>query len=159
MPRWLIILLAVAAAFVLLIGGTLVAGVAWIVRNSRPPEGVTVGIAQPAEIRVGDTFDVVVTVGDSLGRRRTIRDIDFYDPLLDGVSVVKVDPPYAAYDGSAGIATFTMEAPIEPNAFATVTFTFKAEQAGFYAGDLDVGVDGMMRIESTPHSITIGEKR
>jgi hypothetical protein len=159
MPRWLVIVLAVIGALTLTCGGALVVGVFWIVSNSRPPEGITVSVIQPPEIRIGDTFDVVITVTDSLGQARTIRDVDFYDPLLDGVSVVKVDPPYSGYDSALGSATFTMEAPIDASATTTLIFTFKAERAGTYSGDLDVGVDKVMRIQTTPHSIVIGEKR
>ena len=159
MKKVILITLAVVGVLAITcVGGIAIVGI-WIGTKVGEPEGITVRIDQPATIDEGQTFDVVVEVTNALARERTLKDIDFYDPLLDGARLVRVDPVHSSYDTTMGTETFTMDQPIPANGSITVTLTFAAETAGTYAGDLDVSVDSVFSFKSTPHRIVIQPKK
>lgn len=127
----------------------------WLSNNTGPPRNVTITSAIPAGIRAGSEFEITITVADTSGNARVVKDIDFHGTLLDGVTVVSVTPMHAGYDPANGFHTYTMDAPVPANATTTIVFRLLADTPGTYAGDLDVSVDGIMRIHTMPTVYTI----
>jgi hypothetical protein len=155
MVKVVVIVLAVVGALALTCFGSVIVGTIWLANKIQPPQGITVQVAQPATILEGDTFDIVITVTDTLGRARTIMDIDFYDPLLKGLQLVSVTPPHQDFDPALGFGTFTMNASVPPNGSTTVTFRFVATTVGEYTADLDVSIDSIFSLDSREHTINI----
>jgi hypothetical protein len=155
MKRPVVIVLAVVGVLALMCVGGMVIGRVWLAGQMGPPEGVTVQVTRPDSVVTGQVFDVVVTVTDTSGRARTIRDIDLWETLPDGVTVVSVSPPYAEADLTMGFLTYTMNRPLAAHGTETITLTMKAGAPGVYSGDLDVGVDDVFRVNTTELVITV----
>jgi hypothetical protein len=148
-----LIIVGVVALLVLTCVGGVVGFFVWA-GTQDPPEGITVEVTLPDTIVVGDRFDMVVTVKNELPQQRTLETIDFYSPLLDGVTIMGVDPAPTHVDDIL-MLTYTFERPIPAEGEISVTFTMTADAYGYYQGDLDVAVDGMFSILTTSQGITI----
>ncbi|MDX2115240.1 MAG: hypothetical protein SFZ24_06395 [Planctomycetota bacterium] len=157
MKKTVLIVLAVIGGLSLLCVGAGVAASLWLGSNTGPPENVSIVVNAPGSVVRGTQFDIVVTVTDTSGTARTIKDVDIYPTLNEGITFVKVTPTFAAADPSMGFYTYSMNTPVPANGTAVVTFTFVAQTAGTYAGDFDVSIDSIMRIHTTPTTITITE--
>jgi hypothetical protein len=155
MNRTLLIVLIVIGVLAVGCLGTIVVGGYWLGQNAGPPEGVTISIAAPAAVKVGEQFSVVVTATDTSGSARTLKDIDFYEALHDGISMVSVTPPMKGLSAALGSHTYTMDLPIPANNSATVTFLFKADAPGTFSGDLDVSIDSIIKTHTTPTTLVI----
>ena len=155
MKNTLLIILAVIGALsvICVCGGVI--GLIWLGSRIGPAEGIAVSITQPQRVTVGDDFDITIVIHNSLDKERTLKDIDFWDPLLEGVTVKSVDVVYESYDPDYGIVTYTFNQPIAPLRSMTITFTLTADKPGTYTGDLDVAVDHMLSITTNPTTIII----
>lgn len=155
MKKSVVVVLAVIGALSLMCIGGMVVGGIWLTGKMGPPEGIAVQVTRPDSVVSGETFDVVLTVTNSLPRARTIYDIDLWSTLVDGVSVVSVNPPYVSSDLSMGFWTYTMNQPLAANSAATITLTLTAGAPGVYRGDLDISVDDILKIHTTDLMITV----
>ena len=155
MGKTLLIVLAVLGALALTCVGALVVGGVWVSAKVGPPPGIVTTITMPDSVAEGETFEIVVSVTNELDRTRVIKDIDFYDPLLDGVRVVSVDPVYDTFDPSFGMSTFTMELAVGPGETVEIIFSAEAETYGLYAGDIDVSVDSLLSFTSENRALRI----
>ena len=155
MGKTVLIVLAVLGALALTCLGALVVGGIWLGAKVGPPPGIVTSVTMPETVTEGESFDIVISVTNQLDRSRVIKDIDFYDPLLDGVRVVSVDPVYDTFDPSFGMATYTMELAVGPGETVEVTFSAEAETYGLYAGDIDVSVDSLLSINTTNRALRI----
>lgn len=155
MGKAILITLAVLGALALTCVGASLIGGLWISAKSGPPEGIVTTVTIPDSVTVGESFEIVVTISNSLNRARTIKDIDFYDPLLEGVRVVSVDPMYNSFDPSFGMSTFTMEHELPAGASIDVTFVLEARTHGLYGGDVDVSVDSILSFTSETRTLLI----
>lgn len=107
-----------------------------------------VHVAAPGRARVGEQFDIVVTVTDISGSGRRIHDIDVEETYLEGLSIVRVTPEPRTTDSLVGYATHTMNVAVPASGAATVTFTVRAARAGTFSGDVDVYVDSDFAFET-----------
>ena len=124
------------------------------------PEGIDIGFEYPDDVAVGDEFELVVTVYNDLNEKRTLGDLDFYQPILDGVKITDIDPAPSNDDGEYlfGMRTLTYNDTIPANGEYVVTLTLLAEESGYYSGDVDVTIDGMLSIYSTYQMLVIEEE-
>lgn len=150
----LLVVIIIAAAFlgVGCVGGVFI-GMALNVGQSittamqnLTPQNVVITTTAPTRVKSGEEFQIVVDVTDTSGSARTIGDIDFEQTLLDGASIVKVDPPpsVTATMTMIGYASHTMKLGVPASGAAKVTFTLKAGAPGTYAGDVDTYLDSDM---------------
>lgn len=155
MRRSLIITLAIIGAIAVVCGGGGVVLVAWLGFSAGPPEGIVVDISRPDRVTVGESFELVVTVRNETDREREIQDIDFYEPLLNGVIVDGVVPPASAVDPSFGFATYTFNRSLSAGAEEVFTFSMTATTPGIYSGDLDVSIDSILSIATTAQTLVV----
>jgi hypothetical protein len=156
MNKTVVIILCVVGGLILLgltcVGGLIGFGV-WA-GTQPPPEGITLDMDIPDAIYAGDTFDLVLTIRNDKPNDRTLVDVDFWSPLLDGVSVTTVDPQPNRVDETF-LSTYSFNRTIPASGEIIITFSAQADAPGVYAGDLDVSVDSMMSVLSTQQVITI----
>lgn len=155
MGKAVIIVLAVVGGLALTCVGALVVGGIWLSAKAGPPEGIVTTVTMPDSVYVGDSFEIIVTVTNQLDHARTIKDIDFYEPLLDGTRVVSVEPDYDMLDTMLRMATYTMELPLGAGESIDVTFAAEAVAAGVYNGDIDVSVDSLLNFTSENRVLAI----
>jgi hypothetical protein len=154
------IIIGVAIGVVILgvtcVGGIIALGV-FVGGNT--PEGISIVFEYPDDLVEGDEFDLVITVVNDLNQTRTLGDLDFYSPVLDGVRVKQIDPSPESDDSAYtfGMRTMVFNESIPPNGELKIALTMTAENAGFYTGDVDVTIDGMFSIYSTVQTIMIDE--
>ena len=148
----IIILAAVVGVLVLTCVGGIVAFGVWA--NQPPPEGITVQVELPDAIYEGDTFDFVVTVRNDQAVERTLYDIDFWPPLADGITLGTISPQPQTVDEII-MLTCTFNTTIPAQGEIAITFSATADSPGVFEGSLDVSVDHMMAVLSTPQTITI----
>jgi hypothetical protein len=158
MGKVVVIVLAVIGGLALTCVGAFLLGGIWLNSKVGPPQGVVTAITMPDSVYVGDSFEIVVSVTNQLDRARTIKDIDFYEPLLDGVRIVSVEPDYDIFDPTLGFATYTMELPLGAGESIDITFTAEAVSAGVYSGDVDISVDNMLSFTTESRVVAIYDK-
>lgn len=158
MKNALIILLVIAGLLLVTCVGGVIFGMWWIGRNVGPPEGIAVTIDRPDRVKAGSEFNVVITIENLLDRERTLMNIDFYDPLLSGVTVKNVSTPYHNVDPTFGSVTYAFGEPIAPRSTMKITFVMSADTPGVYTGDLDVAIDSVFRFTSNTQTFIIDPK-
>lgn len=124
--------------------------------GTRPaPEGITATLDMPTTITEGDTFDMVLTVTNDLSEERKLIDVDFWEPLFDGVIINNVDPSYEQADNIMFMNTYTFNTTIPANSELVITFNATAHTAGYYQANMDLSVDSMFSTLSTQQAISI----
>jgi len=148
--------IAIVALGVTCVGGTLAFGF-WVA--AQVPEGITLQLDYPDNVVVGDKFDVTITIQNLLDQPRTLVDLDFYNPILDGVSIVSASPKPSADDEDSvfGMRTMSYNSPIPAEGQLVIILTMTAEEAGHFSGDVDVSIDKLLSIYSTTQTIVIEE--
>lgn len=155
MTKVLVIVLVVIGALTLTCVGGGVIALLWLGSKSGPPEGIAVTIDKPQHISAGSDFTIVITIENLLDRERTLKDIDFYDPLLSGATVKSVDLVYEGLNSDFGYTTYTFNQPLPPLSTTKVTFTLSANTPGTYTADLDVSVDSIFSFTTNVETIVI----
>jgi hypothetical protein len=148
--------IAVVALGITCVGGIFAFGI-WIANNV--PEGIVLNFDYPDDVVVGDEFDVTITVQNLLDTSRTLTDLDFYEPVLDGVSIVSFDPQPATDESMNvfGSRTVSFNRMIPAQSELVLVVTMTADEAGYFTGDVDVSIDGILSIYSTTQTIVILE--
>jgi hypothetical protein len=104
-------------------------------------EGIVVAVEAPAEVTVGDTLELRVTVTNTRdGRSLQLSDIDISEMYLEGFSVLSILPEakssqHVPIDNSQSYKFNMTIAPLETRDFL---FQLRAEHPGDYWGDIDV---------------------
>jgi hypothetical protein len=108
-------------------------------------EGVTFDVQVPAKVKVGEEFDLVLTLTDELGKARKIGDIDFDEQFVAGsVSVGAVTPRAQTESTGFGYKTYTMGQTIPASGRTSITFKAKALAPGEHRTAIDVYVDSLL---------------
>ena len=137
------------------VGGVLALGL-YVANNV--PEGITLRFEYPDDVVVGDEFDITITVVNTLNEQRTLGDLDFYGQILGGVTIKSFDPQPASDDGYMfGSRTIVYNRPIPANGELPVVITVIADQPGYFTGDVDVTIDGILSLYSTTQTLSINE--
>ncbi|MBN1588070.1 MAG: hypothetical protein JW888_00985 [Pirellulales bacterium] len=118
-----------------------VLAVSWWVHISKDVEGISVSVDAPLDVKLGETFAMVVNVANErAGEDLSVSDVDVGDAYLAGFVVVSVEPTpessmHIPIDNSM---SYTFDSLIPAGTTKSFTFTLRAEQAGVYRGDVDV---------------------
>lgn len=119
-------------------GAVLIALVVYVVQGV---PGATVTVEAPLDVTVGETFELVVRVGNDRSRKTlTVTDIDIAQSYLSGFVIVSVDPlpkSSSTIPFDDGLS-HSFHARIPPKNRQDFTFTLRALRAGVYTGDVDV---------------------
>ncbi len=108
---------------------------------AQEPEGVRISADGPTEVRVGETFDLTITVtNERTDEDVELSDIDIADEYIDGFTVASIEPKP---DSSMHIPidnswSFTFDDGIAPQTTVTYIFKLRAEKPGLHRGDVDV---------------------
>ena len=127
-----------AVAFVALIIVVLV--VAFVMHAAKDVEGVAVSAASTADISVGQTFELEVTVTNERPKKiLMLDDIDVAQAYLDGFTVVSVDPKpkSSQHVPIENSRSYHFGIRIPPQTAQTFKFKLHAEKAGTFRGDVD----------------------
>src|SRR5262245_2968490 len=102
---------------------------------------VGVSVDGPADVVVGQTFELSVTVTNERPRKvLVLSDIDIAESYLAGFTISSTEPrpksnKHVPIDNSR---SFTFAVQIPPRASRMFSFTLRAEKPGLYRGDVDV---------------------
>jgi hypothetical protein len=123
---------------------------AWFMHVTKDPEGVWLNAEAPLDVRVGDTFELVIKVTNRLQDRDiALGDLDISDEYLRGFRIVSVtpDPRSTTIDDLNDCTTTRFGTDVGPGATAEFRFELRAERAGSYRGEVDQYV-GMQFVTS-----------
>jgi len=154
------VVVGIAVALIVLgitcVGGIFSLGL-WMVNHV--PEGIVLDFEYPDDVVVGDEFDVTMTIENLLDERRTLVDVDFYNSILDGVSITSIIPNPSVDDGAyvLGSRTISFNRTIPAEGEIVLVFTMIAEEAGYFTGDVNLSIDGVLSIHTTSQTIVIDE--
>ena len=111
---------------------------------SQDLEGVSVSITSPLDVKVGETFEMVVNVKNQREKRDlSLSDIDISENYLASFAIISTDPTpkasmHVPVDFDMSSMSYTFDMPIPAGAMEMFTFTLRAEKAGVFRGDVDV---------------------
>ncbi|MEM0913730.1 MAG: hypothetical protein AAGK09_03880 [Planctomycetota bacterium] len=106
-----------------------------------PPAGFSVAETYPAQVAVGDAFDLTVTVTNTINSPVEVYEIDIDSPLLNGIRVDSVSPTptqVSDYYNQSGYIKYNFSHTIPPGQSQAFTFQCTATQAGTWTGTLDI---------------------
>jgi len=117
----------------------------WFYRFIKPPSGVAIAVEAPLRARVGETFEILVTLTNESRSERTLVDVDVADSYLAGIAVEGTDPAYSdsehiPFDNTV---SYSFDRALEPGGTLSVRFVAVAVQEGDFAGDFDLCIDSM----------------
>ena len=121
--------------------GVVVALILFVGNAIQDVEGVGVFVDGPADVVVGQTFDLIVTVTNERPRKvLALSDIDIGEEYLAGFIITNINPRpkssmHVAIDNSR---SFTFSSSIPPKMSKSFTFTLRALNTGLYRGDVDI---------------------
>lgn len=122
---------------------------------SKDVEQVAVTVKGPADVLVGQTFDLEVVVKNQRSKKALkLSDIDIAEVYLAGFTVSSTRPTaksnmHVPIDNSR---SFTFDVVVAPGASESFVFTMRAEKAGIYRGDVDV-CEGMRSISGMAQTV------
>ncbi|MBU1879221.1 MAG: hypothetical protein KJ734_09760, partial [Chloroflexi bacterium] len=104
--------------------------------------------------RVGQEFTLRITLRNTATGITPLQDIGLDDSLLEGLTVVRSDPPYERQDHlPTGVTTYWYYMDIPPEGSTSITLYLRADRAGTFQGDFTAFSDPGSR--TTPISLTI----
>jgi hypothetical protein len=120
------------------------ASIGLLSRFAAEPEDLSVEYQMPYTTRVGEEFELILTLRNTGSAPITVDDIDLDQALtgsiLDG-AIVLASEPYMERDYSIpGIKTYYYKRPILPGATEVVIFKLQAVEAGEFGGSVGVYV-------------------
>jgi hypothetical protein len=146
---WWVAFLAGGLIILCLMGFALVGGFAWLLTTrGGQPEGLTIAVDTPtSEVRVGDLFQITVTLTNEGNQNINISEIQLPNDLLNNVRVTRVEP-----DAAEGLAddeqtAYDFNLTIAPTGSETIIFNFEAIRPIDASGDISVKVG--TRIDNT----------
>ena len=128
-------------AVLLLVVAFLIAGVLFILHASKDVDGMAFGVQGPADVVVGQNFQVdVVVTNQRPAKPLLVSDVDLGEVYLEGFSIVSTTPPYktSTHVPVDNSRSFNFDVTIPPGAHSNFTFTLRAEKPGLFRGDVDV---------------------
>ncbi len=128
----------IAAAVGIAVIAVVVIAIAYLAQDAK---GVGVSVDSPADVLVGQTFDLSVTVTNERPRKKlALSDIDLAEGYLAGFTITGTQPAAktSQHVPVADTRSFTFGVNLAPKAVRTFTFTLRAEKAGIFRGDVDV---------------------
>lgn len=105
------------------------------------PTGIEIGVTVPGTVSVGESFELLVRVGNTAGESQTLDSIDFAEEYLEGISIQSADPDFSDSFAYPGFYSYTFERSIPAGGELTVQFRAQAEQAGDFDGAVDVCIN------------------
>jgi len=135
-------IIALGCGIAALVGVLAVAAVVlFFVHVSKDVEGIAVAVNGPADVAVGQTFELEVTVTNERPRRvLMVSDVDIAEDYLAGFTVSSVSPTpksnkHVPIDNSR---SFTFGVQIPPRTAKSFKFKLRAEKPGLFRGDVDI---------------------
>jgi hypothetical protein len=128
----------IAASVVLLVIGAIVL---FLVYVGQDVKGMGISVDGPADVVVGQSFQLSVTVTNERPRKAiALSDIDFAESYLAGFTISTVDPKpkSSMHVPVVNALSYTFDVRIPPATAKTFTFTLHAQKSGIYRGDVDV---------------------
>jgi hypothetical protein len=148
-------LLIGCGSLLLLTLATLIAVVLFLNNVSKDVEQVAVTVNSPADVVVGQTFDLEVIVKNQRSNKvLRLSDIDIAEIYLAGFTVSSTRPTAKSnmHVPISNSRSYTFDVPIAAGATETFIFTLRAEKPGIHRGDVDV-CEGMRSITGMAQTV------
>jgi hypothetical protein len=134
---WVPVLIALGA--VVIVGMLCLGGFVWYVMQE--PEGIHVEVFCDNRVAVGETLPVEIYVKNTSSNSQKVESIDIENALLEGLSVIRADPPWHVIEPVPFIGrSYVYKRRLEPNEETTFVFYLKADKLGRFVGIVDVYV-------------------
>jgi hypothetical protein len=114
------------------------------------PENIEVRYTVPKNVKVGDTFAVLVEVDNTAKQPQRLYSLDIDTHFLDGVSIVGSAPPYKSVEPNliAAIKSYTYDQDVLANSSFPITLQAKAFKTGTFPLKVDVCVNSAVSCAS-----------
>ena len=116
------------------------------------PKDIALKVDAPLRVRMGEGFQVVVTVTNSSSEAQTLNSLDIADAYIDGIAITSSVPPYSEAShvpiDNSWSHRYMLEIP--PGGQVQVTLNASALKAGDWAGDIDACINNDVSFLSMP---------
>lgn len=134
---WVPVLIALGV--VVVIGMLCLGGFFWYVMQE--PEGIHVEVVCDNRVAVGDTLPIEIYVKNVSTSSQKIESIDIENALLEGLSVVRAEPPWSIIEPVPFVGrSYVYKHRLSPNEETTFVFYLKGDKPGRFVGIVDVYV-------------------
>ena len=112
----------------------------WFMHISKDPEGLWLSADAPMDVKLGETFHLVVEVSNrSTERTLKLDDLDISHDYLRGFVILSVEPEPKSrnIDDFFEISSTRFDLVLEPETEREVVFELRAENVGNFRGGID----------------------
>lgn len=121
-----------------------VGGVIWLLAVTEPPEGITIDLVVPDEVRINEEIIIEISIQNTLPKSRVLKEVEIDATYLDGIFVHDSRPAfYDAWDDD-NKQTYSFDIDIPPNGSETVELDATAIQAGTFTGQVEICIDSVL---------------
>ena len=110
-------------------------------KRKDPPQQVMVWVEAPRTARIGETFEIVVTVLNARDTAFTFNAVSVSSEYLRGFEVLGIDQPQASYEIRFGDLEIPDDLSIPANSQWQVSILLRAAKVGAYVGDVQIEFD------------------
>lgn len=110
---------------------------------------ILVETSSPETVRLGESFEIVISVTDTSGSARSIEDIDFRGSLIDNADIVSITPKPNQVNPDTTYIEHVFNQPLGALQSSDIIFEIKPTQAGFYSTNISVYMDGYNSEDAT----------
>jgi hypothetical protein len=103
--------------------------------------GVFLDVERPATLKVGEPFDLVITVTDTKSERRIIETVDLNGAICDMFQRDAISPPPPSMNEEYGYNEFLYSQSLAADGSAEFTITLTPLHAGTFDGTVTVYMD------------------
>gem|GEM_PF-5372781 len=120
-----------------------------------PEEGITFSIDAPAEVAVGEAFDVSFIVANDSNRERKMYSLDFDEEFFKVIDAVSVPDSVNQEYESFGWKVFEFKKDIPSGESESFDFTLRINESGDHIVDVDACIDSNSRCIYSDFPITV----
>lgn len=102
------------------------------------PVDIDLDVAFPDSVRVGESFELVVTITDTRGELRHLQDIDFSGTFCDNMTIDLVEPMPGSISIDPGYHVYAYDRSFDANSTEQFVFQVTPNHAGVFTGDIEV---------------------
>ena len=107
------------------------------------PDGVTVNIEMSQQVKVNESFDLIVSITNEADEAQKLTSIDIGNDYLDGILLESSTPSYSeSWDFDVmGFMSYDYNMEIPAGETLQIIYTMKGIAEGDYSGSLDVCIN------------------
>ncbi len=111
---------------------------------TEPPEGVTIDLAVPDEVRINEEIIIEISIQNTLPESRVLKEIEVDTTYLDGIFIHDSQPTFYNSQDRDDEMNYDFDVDIPPNQTTVIQLDATAVQVGTFTGMIEICIDSAL---------------